>query len=73
MYALFVYLCGALHDAAAASVGGKAFHMTGEDIHISSWASAGILYGAGVHNKENAEQYISISWMERLEDWKLSL
>lgn len=36
MYALYVYLYGALHDAAAASVGGKVFHKTGEDIRISS-------------------------------------
>ena len=48
-----MYLCGVLRDAAAASVVGKAFHKKGEDIHISSWASAGTLYGAGVQNKEN--------------------
>lgn len=56
-----MYLCGASHDAAAASVDGKVFHKTGEDKRTSSWASAGTLYGAGVQNKENAEQYISIS------------
>lgn len=42
------YLCGALHDAAAASAGGRAFHKKGEDKRTSSWVSAGILYGAGV-------------------------
>lgn len=42
------YLCGALHDAAAASVGGKASHKKDEDKHTSSWVSAGTLYGAGV-------------------------
>lgn len=36
MLALHVYLCGALHDAAAASVGGRVSHMMGGDRHTSS-------------------------------------
>lgn len=53
MYIHYVYLCGALHDAAAASGVGKVFHKTDEDIRTSSWVSVGTLYGAGVQNKEN--------------------
>lgn len=54
MLALHVYLCGALHDAAAASVGGRVSHMMGGDRHTSSWVSADTLYGASVQNKDNA-------------------
>lgn len=64
MDALHVYLCDALHDAAAASGGGKASRKTGEGRRTSSWASAGTLYDAGVQNKDNAEQYVSIRWRE---------
>ena len=51
MYAQHVYLCGASHDAAAASVGGKASHKTGEDKRTSSSAGADTLYDAGVQKQ----------------------
>lgn len=56
IFYVHMYLYGVLHDEAAASVVGKAFHKKDEDIRTSSWASAGTLCDAGVQNRANMKQ-----------------